>query len=137
MNTDIPSPLALRDAVQKWVSEARKKLMDGSLTESDLDELSRTVGVYNRVRQRLLYLHADVPSPRSAIMAMYLIEPVPGGAQLYLNPEPKFPYRTVHDAILDGWQILQVPDQRAPIDDRQIDVQGYEFILQKLEVYHD
>ena len=43
-------------------------------------------------------------------------------------------YRTVHEAIVDGWQVVQFPHLQAPFDDRDLDVVGYEFIVQKLEV---
>jgi len=33
--------------------------------------------------------------------------------------------------------VIQFPDQRAPFDDREIDILGYEFILQKLEEYDE
>ena len=39
----------------------------------------------------------------------------------------------MHDAVLDGWQVVHFPQQLAPFDDREIDVLGYEFVLQKLE----
>ena len=42
-------------------------------------------------------------------------------------------YQTVHEAIMDGWEVIHFPDQQAPFDDREIDVLGYEFILQKKE----
>ena len=48
--------------------------------------------------------------------------------------ELEWPYRTVHEAIVDGWQVVQFPHLQAPFDDRDLDVVGYEFILQKMEV---
>lgn len=48
--------------------------------------------------------------------------------------ELEWPYETVHDAIVDGWQIVQFPHLQAPFDDKDLDVVGYEFILQKMEV---
>ena len=84
-------------------------------------------------RQRLLYLHGRTPSVFSDVIAMTLIEPVPGyGAEISAG-EQDWPYATVHDAVVDGWQIVQFPHQQAPIDDRSLDVVGYEFILQKME----
>jgi hypothetical protein len=40
----------------------------------------------------------------------------------------------VHGAIVDGWQVVQFPHLQAPFDDSDLDVVGYEFILQKMEV---
>jgi ectoine hydroxylase-related dioxygenase (phytanoyl-CoA dioxygenase family) len=87
------------------------------------------------LRQRLLYLHAATPSIRSQVVGMALHEPVPG-SRTEIDPAPReWPYATVHDAVLDGWQVIHFPQQLAPFDDREIDVLGYEFVLQKLEAY--
>ena len=87
-----------------------------------------------RPRQRLLYLHARTPSVYSGILALNQIEPVAGHAPEISAEEQKWPYETVHDAVVDGWQIVQFPNQQAPYDDVDLDVVGYEFILQKIEV---
>ena len=50
---------------------------------------------------------------------------------------PSCPYLNVHDAIVDGWRVVHFPQQRAPFDDREIDVLGQEFILEKLEEFDD
>src|SRR4051794_15111934 len=123
------------EEVEAWLSRARAKLANGGLQASDLDELDAAVrGVRQVTRQRLLYLHAVTPSIRSQVMGMALHEPVPGSVT-QITSDQEWPYNTVHNAILDGWQVLQCPEQRVPFDDREIDVLGYEFILQKLEVY--
>jgi hypothetical protein len=85
--------------------------------------------------QRLLYLHAATPSIRSKVIGMALHEPVRGSIT-ELSPLPQeWPYATVHDAILDEWRVVQFPVQLAPFDDREIEILGYEFILEKLEEY--
>ena len=85
-------------------------------------------------RQRLLYLHATKPSVLSEVVAMNLIEPVKGFKTEIIADEPEWPYETVHDAVVDGWQIVQFPHLQAPIEDHDLDVIGYEFILQKMEM---
>lgn len=85
-------------------------------------------------RQRLLYLHARSPSPMSDIIGYTPIEPVPGHRPEIIAGELQWPYRTVHDALVDGWQIVQFPQHQAVFDDEEIDMVGYEFILQKMEV---
>ena len=86
-------------------------------------------------RQRLLYLHARTPSVFSEILGLTLIEPVAGFKTEISAEEPQWPYQTVHDALVEGWQIVQFPHLQAPFDDRDLDVIGYEFILQKMEVF--
>ena len=88
----------------------------------------------NQPRQRLLYVHARSPNVFSDILALTLIEPKPGYRPEITAEVPEWPYKTVHDAIVDGWQVVQFPHLQAPFDDREIDVVGYEFILQKMEV---
>ena len=88
-------------------------------------------------RQRLLYLHATTSSIRSKVIGMALHEPVRGSIT-ELNSQPQeWPYNTVHDAILDQWRVIQFPNQLAPYDDREIDILGYEFILEKMEDYDE
>lgn len=88
-------------------------------------------------RQRLLYLHARTPGVFSEILSFTLIEPIKGYRVELSAEEPEWPYRTVHDALVDGWQVVQFPHLQSPFDDADLDVIGYEFILQKLEVVHD
>ena len=85
-------------------------------------------------RQRLLYLHARTPSVFSEILGYTPIEPIKGYKVEISAGEQNWPYNTVHDALVDGWQVVQFPHLQAPFDDRDLDVVGYEFILQKLEV---
>ena len=129
----MPTPF---EAIDRWIDEARAKLEDGGIQGGDLDQLHRIINA-NRVhtRQRLLYLHAATPGLRSQVLGMALHEPVQGSVTEIVTVEQEWPYNTVHDAILDGWQVIHFPDQRTEFDDREIDILGYEFILQKLEVY--
>lgn len=128
---------SLHEEVEAWLTQARAKLQNGGLREADLDALRAALQERRGVtRQRLLYLHAVTPSVRSQVTGMALHEPVRGSIT-QITPDQEWPYNTVHDAILDGWQVIQFPNQLAPFDDREIDVLGYEFILQKLEVYDD
>jgi hypothetical protein len=127
--------MSLRETIAAWVARARA---NGGVTEADLDELLHLaveVGPRCRptVRQHLLYLHAATPSIRSQVIGMALHEALPGSVTQLTPDGHEWPYATVHDAILDGWQVVHFPDQRAPFDDREIDILGYEFILQKLE----
>ena len=126
--------MSIVSAVESWTTAARAKLKNGKLSPSDLDELLTRVRAGGGTRlQRLLYLHAATPSIRSEVLAMAIHEPVAGSITESRGTPQDWPYGTVHDAILDGWQIVHFPDQRAPFDDREIDLVGYEFILQKLE----
>jgi hypothetical protein len=116
-------------------AQARADLAAGRLTAETLEALERqALAASGPTRQRLLYLHAAHPSIRSGVIAAALHEPIPGSVTQIDPLAPELPYRTVFDAILDGWRVIHFPDQRAPFDDREIDIVGYEFILEKLEV---
>lgn len=85
-------------------------------------------------RQRLLYLQARTPSVFSEVLGYTPIEPIKGYRAEISAADVDWPYETVHEAIVAGWQVIQFPHMQAPYDDKDIDVIGYEFILQKIEV---
>ena len=127
------------DSVAAWVDAARRKLQAGdNLGESDLERLlAGAHGSRCRKRQRLLYLHAVTPSIYANLVAAAIHEPV-AGAVTEIDPQaPELPYRSVHDAIVEGWRVVHFPQQRAPFEDREIDLIGHEFILERLEEYDD
>ena len=83
--------------------------------------------------QRLLYLHARTPNVFSPLIGLTQIEPTSGyQAEITADP-PKWPYQSVHEAMIDGWQVIQFPHLQAPFDDHDLEFVGYEFILQKIE----
>jgi hypothetical protein len=130
-------PVAAATPVGAWLDAARRKVQAGdALGEADLDRLAAACGREGPpVRQRLLYLHAVTPSIYASLVAAALHEPV-AGAVTEIDPQaPELPWRNVHDAIVAGWRVVHFPQQRAPFDDREIDLIGHEFILEKLEAY--
>ena len=124
--------------IEEWVSLARKKVKNESISDNDLDQLEQILQIRcNQNRQRLLYLQATTPSIRSNVIGMAQHEPV-NGAITQIEPDTDdWKYQTVHDAIVDGWQAIFFPAQRTNFDDHEIDILGYEFILQKMEVYDE
>jgi hypothetical protein len=129
----------LQETVTGWTAEMRSKVASGTFGPTDLDELLAKVraaesnGHAKPVRQRLLYLHATTPSIGSPLVGATLHEPVQGGVS-QMDPARKDPeFTSVHHAIQEGWQVIHFPQQVSPFDDKEIDVLGYEFILQKLE----
>ena len=95
------------EAIDKWIDEARAKLENGGLQKGDLDQLHQIISANRKgTRQRLLYLHASTPGIRSQVIGMALHEPVEGSVTEIVVEEQEWPYNTVHDAILDGWQVI-------------------------------
>ena len=133
-----PSSPSQADPVSTWVDDARRKVRAGTLSETDLERLLADYrGSRCRLRQRLLYLHADTPSIYANLVAAASHEPVTGSITEIDPQATELPYRNVHDAIVEGWRVVHFPQQRAPFEDREIDLMGHEFILEKLEVYDD
>ena len=128
---------SVTETVGNWVEQAQQKLSAGTFSADDLNELLIAVCRKKQVRQRLLYLHAATPNIQSEVIGMAMHEPMPGWVSQIDAVKSEWPYNIVRDAVIDGWQIVHFPDQRAPFDDKEIDVLGYEFILQKLEEYDD
>lgn len=118
--------------VRDWLDAARTK---GSADAVALDRLAAILAQPAQLRQRLLYLHTSVPSPAAPVVASYLVDPVAGGANLTLDPNFKPPYASVHDALRDGWSVVHFPDQRGNVQDKEIDVPTYEFVLAKWELF--
>lgn len=95
------------------------------------------MGTNKQKRQRILYLHSRSPNMRSEVVGAALHEPI-AGSVTEIEPEPvELPYESVHAAVVDGWRVVQFPDQRGRFEDREIDIIGYEFILEKIEVYDE
>lgn len=84
-------------------------------------------------KQRLLYLFSATPNVFSGISSHTFIEPVKGFRPEITLEGHNCPFGCVHDAIVEGWQIIKFPVQEFPIEDKEIDQLGYEFILQKIE----
>jgi len=122
---------ALQQVVANWLKDAEAKAAQGGLTQADLQALQQSVQG-TQPRQRLLYLHTRTPSITAPIVGMAQHEPIKGGTDT-LHTRNEWPYVTVHDAVIDGWQIVAFPNLMAPYDDRELTYVGYEFILQKLE----
>lgn len=131
------------DSLTRWLAAARCKLENGGLHAADLDELltisqkPETQKPQPQLRQRLLYLHANGMSTHALVIAARFCEPIRNLPHAELSTQPQMPYNTVHEAILDGWRVVQFPRQNAASPDREVTFFGYEFILEKLEEYND
>lgn len=125
------------EGIAERFARARAELEAGRLTTEALIALEGAVSGTKRVRQRLLYLHAGSLNIRSRVVAAALHEPVPDTVTQIDPLAEEIPYQSVFEAILDGWRVIHFPDQRAPFDDREIDIVGYEFILEKMERYDE
>lgn len=121
----------MSQSVPQLFAVARAELASGKLTSARLDELEAAV-TKPAQRQRLLYLHASTVSLYAPVLNASLFEP-DKGVRTQIDPTAAdLPYENVHDAIVDGWRVIHFPDIRGHFEDREIDILGYEFILEKL-----
>ncbi|MCX5659396.1 MAG: hypothetical protein NTW19_06685 [Planctomycetota bacterium] len=119
-----------------WIADAKARLARGELRPEDLEAVRGfAVSPGAKLRQRILYLHATTPNLGAGLVGAVVHEPVKGGMARVDPSLPELPYKSVHDALVDGWQIIHFPLQTAPFEDREIDILGYEFILQKMEPF--
>ena len=89
------------------------------------------------LKQRLLYLSAQSTDPRSPAISQALHEAV---LDSFVEIDPTktgLDYESVHDAICDGWRVVHFPDQRGSLDGSEVEVFGYQFVLEKMEQHDD
>ena len=83
-----------------------------------------------RVKQDLLYLQAATTSLTSPVHGMLLVE----NGQMSEEPQnpAEWPYRSVLDAVRDGWRVIQFPNLALLTDESRTYGLGCEFILERL-----
>ena len=87
------------------------------------------------LKQRLLYLSALSTDPKSPTISLALHEPVEGTIVEIDPMSDGLEYDSVHAAICDGWRVVHFPDQRGNLSDSDVDVLGFQFILEKMEQF--
>ena len=86
--------------------------------------------------QRLLYISAESTHPQSPALSAAIYEPVAGSMSQLDPTTTSLPYDSVHAAVMDGWRVIQAPDQWAGLAAEAAgDVIGYQFVLEKIEDY--
>jgi hypothetical protein len=88
------------------------------------------------LKQRLLYLSAQSTDPQSRVISQALHEPIRGSLVEIDPTKTELDYESVHDAICNGWRVVHFPDQRGSLNGSEIEVFGYQFVLEKME-QHD
>ena len=115
------------NAIAQWITANRTKLETGPLETSDLDRLEDLV---TPPRQQLLYLTAQSTNLRSGVVGWVLYDPTKDQEPKVPSDEP--PYKSVLDAVTDGWHVLQFPISKMyEYKDLGNDYVGFDFILQK------
>jgi hypothetical protein len=114
--------------VRRQVQFCQERLEEGRLTADDLRAVLGALEERPRV-QDLLYLQASGTSPFSEIVGMLLVEN--GGKVELPHDAAEWPYRTVIDAVRDGWRIVSFPNLALLTDETRNYALGPEFILER------
>jgi hypothetical protein len=119
--------VVLKDALQQQATECLEALRRGELTEAALQRLVDALDASDGKRQNLLYVQAGSTSPGAGIHGMLIVR----DGEL-IEPDPDdLPYRTVLDAIRDGWRIIAFPNLALLMDESRTTGLGCEFVLEK------
>jgi hypothetical protein len=115
----------LEELVEQCVDELRQ----GVLSEAGLRRITSSQRTHSQGRQVLLYLQASNTSVQSPVHGMLLVNngEVSEGP---INPDD-WPYKTVLDAMRDGWRVISFPNLALLLDDSHTYGLGCEFILEK------
>ena len=112
------------------LEECIERLRQGGLTEAHLRDLGSVIATNSPKQQHLLYLQTATTAVTSEVIGMLMVKDgaVSDGPFDYVD----WPYKTVLDAINDGWGVIRFPVQ-LPVGHTQDTHITCEFILEKWE----
>lgn len=112
---------------KQQATQCLEKFRSGTLTEEDLLRLCQSVEP--PLRQSLLYLQAPSSHPYSRAIGISIFEE--GKDPEGVDENGNFLYRSIKEALDDGWRIVRFPDISQGVDDQNNYGLGYEFILER------
>ena len=80
-------------------------------------------------KQSLLYLHAPSTNPHSAVVGISIYED--GADSDGLDENGEFRYRSIKEALDDGWRIIKFPEASLAMNEQDNYGLGYEFVLER------
>ena len=112
------------------LEECIERLKQGGLTETHLRDLGSAIMTDNAKQQHLLYLQTATTAVTSEVIGMLMVKDgaVSDGPFDYAD----WPYKTVLDALNEGWRVIRFPVQ-LPVGHTQDTHITCEFILEKWE----
>jgi hypothetical protein len=123
----------MTQSIKNQLEQCIADLREGKLTEQQLravaDTLDNANGKTNGKCQDLLYLQAGHTGLTARVNGMLIVQQgqVSDGPP---NPE-EWPYKTVLEAICDGWRVIQFPNLALLTDESRAYGLGCEFILER------
>lgn len=122
-------------SIKKQVQHCIRQLRRGSLTEDDLQailddaEQPREDTPAPALRQDLLYLQTRSTAIDYPVLGMKILED--GNLSDGPRDPEEWPYKTVLDAIQDGWRIIKFPEMAVLLDESRSYGLACEFILER------
>lgn len=103
----------------------------GTLTEAEILDIIKTVddAITRRPQQSLLYIQAPTSHPYSTVIGMSIFEE--GKNADGVNEKGEFLYKSIKEALDDGWRIVKFPEMTLAMDEQNTYGLGYEFILER------
>ena len=115
------------NVLRQQAEQCLEKFRAGVLTEGDLTALCQSIDAPKR--QSLLYLQAPSTHPYSRAIGISIFEE--GKDPEGIDENGNFLYRSLKEALEDGWRIVRFPDISQGVDDQNNYGLGYEFILER------
>ena len=114
---------------QHQLDECIKLLRSGTLTEEGLRRTFGEACAAGNGQQKLLYLQARTTRVDSEVMGMSIVE----DGQFKEGPDgpEDWPYKTVLEAINDGWRVIKFPELALLLEEDKTFGLGCEFVLEK------
>ncbi len=123
------------DQLTAQLKKISARFQDGELTREDIDEAIALVEngeakpAKNHGRQSLLYLQAPTTNPHSAVVGISIYED--GADSDGLDENGEFRYRSIKEALDDGWRIIKFPEASLAMREQDTYGLGYEFVLER------
>lgn len=122
-------------SIRKQVEHCIGQLRRGSLTEDDLQAIlddadqPREDARAPAFRQDLLYLQTRSTAIDYPVLGMKILED--GNLSDGPRDPEEWPYKTVLDAVQDGWRIIKFPEMAVLLDESRSYGLACEFILER------
>ena len=104
-------------------------LKENTLTEEQLRQAFANAASSDGARQDLLYLQSSTVGIDCAVIGMRLL--INGALDDGPEDPEDWPYKSVLEAIHDGWRVISFPNLALLMDESKTYGLGHEFILEK------
>ena len=121
---------SIREQVERCIEEFRRGELTEEALQDVLDSIDRRRERRGRKRrQDLLYLHTRSTSIDYPVLGMRILE----NGKLWDGPRDpdEWPYKSVVEAVNDGWRIIKFPEMALLLDESRSFGLGCEFILER------